>query len=880
MTRFRLAILTVIFLSGAVSLQAQGNQQADQVRTLNTNVLQIHAQLQSAGPGAAAGLREQGDALLAQRSAALSALIQQDPAQALQFAFDENLLATLSAAFPQSAPQLESHGVFEGPIEYIILDDHTLARHRVDIRMEVAAQTFFIHFPEHEPDWLECGDILRVVGVKVGTRVAAADGNVTGSVAGAGCTTTGQQNIVAILIQFPGYSLPAGVTTTKVESILFQTDTATSGLRSLNTFWLESSYGNVGATGKAVGPYTLSQVYSCDQYYNMRTAAIAAADADVDFQNYTRLMIVFPPPGSCSWAGLGTLGCSSLSSPGDGGFTASTSWLRSDYMSSNNNGTQLTAHEGGHNLTLHHASTRAFTNSTTGLPEPLGPLGAAGTLNEYGDYFSTMGYWNFGQYNAPHKAKIGWLMGTDQSNGTFSLLPFEVTTGLRALKVQRGTGNNAWLWLEYRQPIGDYDSAIGSQVHGGALVHYHDSTTGTRTHLLDMTPGSSGGFSDPAKHPGTGTFSDPYTNVSFSVDSATSSALGVSVFYGSVPCVEANPTISISPSNPSGQAGSPISYTVTVTNADSSGCDPSEFILSSVVPGGWTTSLAPSLNLAPGASVPTSMTKTAPAGTSAGTYGVQATAQRGTVVVAGNANATIVVPPTLSLQVPAAPVPSRSIVTITATVMSGATPANNASVAFSISHPSGSSYSGSSTTGPDGTASWNYRFKRKDPEGQWTGSATATWNSMTSNPDNQPFSYVTGPATCSQANPTVAISPSSLTGPDGSTVDYSVTVTNNDSSCSAAGFDLASAVPSGWAASFSPAALTLDSGQNGSSTMTVTVPAGASGSNPLTATATNQAYPSFEATGNANYTVGTVEQISVSVLCSPSELVGQIGSNC
>ena len=45
--------------------------------------------------------------------------------------------------------------------------------------------------------------------------------------------------------------------------------------------------------------------------------------------------------------------------------------------------------------------------------------------------------------------------------------------------------------------------------------------------------------------------------------------------------------------------------------------------------------------------------------------------------------------------------------------------------------------------------------------------------------------------------------------------------------------------------------------------MTVTVPAGASGSNPLTATATNQAYPSFQATGSANYTVGTVEQITI-----------------
>ncbi|MBM3795449.1 MAG: hypothetical protein FJW31_15605 [Acidobacteria bacterium] len=58
----------------------------------------------------------------------------------------------------------------------------------------------------------------------------------------------------------------------------------------------------------------------------MRTAAIAAADSAVNFTNFTRVFIVFPNPGSCGWAGLGTLGCGTLSSA-DGSFQASTSWL-------------------------------------------------------------------------------------------------------------------------------------------------------------------------------------------------------------------------------------------------------------------------------------------------------------------------------------------------------------------------------------------------------------------------------------------------------------------------------------------------------------------------------------------------------------------------
>ena len=750
MFRFRLALFLAAFLTGAVLLPAQENPQAALVRSLNNSLLRVHGQLQAAAGNQAAALRSQGGTIIEQRTSALSALIEQDASQALQLAFSDDLLATLAAAFPQSASSLESRGVFEGPIEYVILDDPTLQRHRTDIRMQVAGQTLDIHFPEHEPDWLKCGDILRVDGVKAGTQVAAAGGSVTGQVAGAGCTTSGDQKIVAILIQFPGYPLPATVTPTMVNTIMF----GSSG-KSVNTYWQENSYGNASASGVVVGPYTLSQVWTCDQYTQMRTAAIAAADADVDFRLYTRIMIVFANPGSCGWAGLGMLGCSTFSSAGDGSFTASFSWLLANYMGDTNNGTKLSTHEGGHNLTLHHASSRAFTNSTTSLPESLGPMGVAGTLNEYGDPFNTMGSWNFGQYNAPHKVMLGWLTGTDyvtvQSNGTFSVLPFETNTGMRSLKVQRGTGNNAWLWLEYRQPLGQYDSAINSQVYGGALVHYQDSTTGTHSHLLDMTPGttgSTGGFNDPAKLAGTGTFVDSYTNVSFSVDSATSSAMGVSVFYGTVPCVTANPTVSISPSNPSGTAGSPISYTVTVTNADSSGCTPSDFLLSTALPDGWTTTLPPSQNIAPGASVSAGMTKTAPTGTGVGTYAVNATASRGSNNGTGNANATIVVAPTVSISVPSGPnsdgsYPARSTVAITATVTSGGSPVA-ASVVFTMTKPDGKTATKTVTSkSTTGKATWSYRLGPKDPKGTYSVRAQATYNGQTGSTDpNNPVTFV------------------------------------------------------------------------------------------------------------------------------------------
>ncbi|MBM3795448.1 MAG: hypothetical protein FJW31_15600 [Acidobacteria bacterium] len=59
----------------------------------------------------------------------------------------------------------------------------------------------------------------------------------------------------------------------------------------------------------------------------------------------------------------------------------------------------------------------------------------------------------------PHKAAIGWLTGsqvvTTETTGSHSALPVETAaSGTQALKIQRGTGNDAWLWVEYRQPTG------------------------------------------------------------------------------------------------------------------------------------------------------------------------------------------------------------------------------------------------------------------------------------------------------------------------------------------------------------------------------------------------------------------------------------------
>jgi M6 family metalloprotease-like protein len=609
-------------------------------------------------------------------------------------------------------------------VDYLVFDDLNLTTARTRIGMNSPQGVLEIHFAGPEPEGLKSGDLLEVNGIRLGANVAAQDAALQEAVPTV-CAPTGEQKIAAILATFPGVP-PPNITASNVYQTLFG-----SSSRSVDGYWREASYGNAWATGTAVGWYTLDKVYSCDQYYNMLTAAMTAADADIDFRNYNRVFVIFPNPGGCGWAGLSNVGCRSYASPGDGSFTASASWMLANYFTDNDQGVKLSIHEAGHGLGLMHSRSRDFG------AEALGPVGATGTLAGYGDIFSAMGSWNLGHYAAEQKLKLGWLptmnVATVQSPGVFNVLPAETpAAGIQALKVQRGT-DSSYLWVEYRRPTGNYDSSLPSQVFSGGLVHYHDTTTSSYTDLLDYTPATSS-FSDPALAAGS-TWVDPYTNVSLTVTSATASGLGVSVNYGSAPCVSAAPSITATPPNPSANAGASVNYTLTVKNNDTAGCTSSAFSLSSTLPAGWSTTFSSSaLTIAPGQSASATMTKTVPAGTEPATYPVDATATGPSSSATASVNVSVVPPlPPLSVTVASsAPAyPSKSVAILTAKALNGSAPAVGASVKFTLTKPGGAHTELSAKADSAGKAQWNYRFGPKDPKGTYTLAAQGTNGNQT-----------------------------------------------------------------------------------------------------------------------------------------------------
>ena len=325
--------------------------------------------------------------------------------------------------------------------------------------------------------------------------------------------------------------------------------------KSVKEYYKEASYGQQLLSGVVAdngsGGFLLATVAkpaTCDINVIANAAEAAATARGYNVASYTGILYVFNNVAGCGWSGLAYVG-----------------WARA--YSNNTTNLLVIAHELGHNFGLLHAGSLRCTGTPIGC-------GATGTVAEYGDPFSTMGNQNPGHFNAAQKDILGWFAASQvkthaSGTTTYTLSPIE-TGGLPAYAVRIPTSNaNRTYWLEYRQPVGTFDTFItgASYPNNGVQIRIEypfEKTSGSDdTEILDMTP-ATGSFGDAALLVGAAPFVDPSTNVSINVVSATPGATGQILVQVSTSAGTPTTTTLTSSNNPS-NPGSSVTFTATVS---------------------------------------------------------------------------------------------------------------------------------------------------------------------------------------------------------------------------------------------------------------------------------------------------------------------------
>ncbi|MEK6901623.1 MAG: CARDB domain-containing protein, partial [Nanoarchaeota archaeon] len=360
----------------------------------------------------------------------------------------------------------------------------------------------------------------------------------------------GEQKTVVLMVDPNDTSPPTWTNRDAIRDLVFT---------QMKNYYIENSYGKITNISGDVFPasggwYEMDISSTCS---DIKGPAIRAADADVNFANYSRVIIVAPNM-QCG-GGEASIG-KVPHTTGEGIVSISVSRIYSVSMG-------VFTHEFGHNLGSGHASFFDCLDLTIAVDL------ADCKRFEYRDWYDAMGNGFVGHFNAPHKEYLGWLdvsnIQTATSDSSFAIEPIETaTTGLKAVKILRRPsffyGEPYWqfLTIEYRQPIG-FDSVFPSMpvanVFLGGLLH---APLLPWTSLFDPTPPRYPYYSALLVGESFTDFRNGVTITSKQRTEGVDGKLSLDVKFNTLDLV--TDAIGLSPTNP--VAGNPLIFSGTIKN--------------------------------------------------------------------------------------------------------------------------------------------------------------------------------------------------------------------------------------------------------------------------------------------------------------------------
>jgi chitodextrinase len=374
-------------------------------------------------------------------------------------------LAVLGAvASPAPISAASSATTIQGTLEMVHGEDFISGKASYDYHVRAGNDRVALKLRGEAPAGFVNGATVRIRGHRDGGAFVALDGTTSSTqILASAPSWTGVRKLAVILINFSNDG-------SKPFTRAFANRVVFTNADSVRAYYLEQSKGAVSIAGTTFDwlriPYSSR---TCDYRIWAQAAKDGLAARGVDLSAYTNFMFMFPPTSACSWRGLAQL-------PGPNAWINGSPYLR------------VAAHELGHNLGVHHASSLRCKKDGVRVA-----LSGSCTRAEYGDPFTTMGAAQTRHVHNLELVQIGYLPAsaarTVTTTATYTLAHASASSGTRIIGIPRGDGT--WLYLEYRRPYGEHFDDFSSTdpaVRGVSIRIAASWTQITQTQLIDTRP--------------------------------------------------------------------------------------------------------------------------------------------------------------------------------------------------------------------------------------------------------------------------------------------------------------------------------------------------------------------------------------------------------